>query len=124
MRIVNPVGKKGEDMAVEFLKHKSWKILERNYRKQYGEIDIIAIDKSKGKPVLVFVEVKTRTSNQFGTPLEAITRWKLQPMLKTIDLYIALHKNLPKAQRMDAVAITFDEHSKTEKIEHVENINF
>lgn len=121
MRIVNPVGKKGEDLAVEFLKNKGWKILERNYRKQYGEIDIIAIDKSKkskDEPVLVFIEVKSRTSNAFGMPLEAITPRKIKPMLKTIQLYIAEHKNLPELQRIDAISVTMPE----EIIEHIENI--
>ena|SRR5689334_22974058 len=124
MRIVNPVGKKGEDLAVQFLKKKGWKILERNYRKQYGEIDVIAIDpgtpsisSGKKEPVLVFVEVKTRTSNVFGTPLEAITSWKLKPLLKTAELYIASHKNLPDAQRIDAIAVLGD------AIEHIENID-
>lgn len=124
MRIVNPTGKKGEDLAVQFLKKKGWKILERNYRQQYGEIDIIAIDPGKpstssGKkePVLVFVEVKTRTSNAFGTPFEAITSWKLKPLLKTAELYVASHKNLPEAQRIDAIAV------QNNTIEHIENID-
>lgn len=123
MRIVNPIGKKGEDLAVAFLKKKKWKIVERNYRKQYGEIDIIAIDPStssgqKSEPVLVFIEVKTRTSNAYGTPFEAITLRKIKPILKTIQLYIAENKNLPELQRIDAIAITMPE----EIIEHVENI--
>lgn len=119
MRIVNPTGKKGEDIAVAFLKNKGWKILERNFRKQYGEIDIIAIDKSEKEPILVFVEVKTRTSNLYGTPLEAITHWKIKPLEKTMQLYLAEHTHLPQLLRIDAIAVTMPE----ETVEHVENIN-
>ena len=123
MRIVNPIGKKGEDIAVVFLKKKGWRILERNFRKQYGEIDIIAIDKSEKEPILVFVEVKTRTSNLYGTPLEAITHWKIKPLEKTMQLYIAEHPGLPEALRMDAIAVTLDKDMQVVAIEHIENIS-
>ena len=77
MKIVNPTAKFGEDKACEYLKKLNFKIIERNFRKGYGEIDIVAIDSSdRSGQVLVFVEVKTRTSNAFGSPLEGITYWK------------------------------------------------
>ena len=57
MKISNPTAVIGEDIAVNYLKKKGYKIIERNFRKGYGEIDIIALKKN----VLVFVEVKTRT---------------------------------------------------------------
>ncbi len=56
---------------VEYLKEQGYKVIERNYRKHYEEIDIIAIDQEE--QVLVFIEVKTRISSQFGTPFEATT---------------------------------------------------
>ncbi len=68
MKIVNPTAIIGENAAAEFLKKKGYVILERNFRKGYGEIDIIAVKKG----TLVFVEVKTRSSDKFGTPLDAI----------------------------------------------------
>lgn len=114
MRIVNPVGKKGEDLAYEYLKKKGYTILERNYRKQYSEIDIIAL--TPDKKIVVFVEVKARSSHAFGTPLEAITPWKIKLLLKTIALYISSHKNLPEQQRIDAIAVT------NEVIEHIQNV--
>src|SRR5258706_11908193 len=118
MRIVNPIGKKGEDLAVEYLKKKGYKILERNYRKQYAEIDIIAVKNN----VLVFVEVKTRTSDTFGSPLEAITSWKLRPLQKLAEYYSMLHPESPSQLRIDAVSITLDSSGKP-TIEHVENIS-
>ena len=101
MKITNPTAKFGEDKACEFLRKLGFKILERNYRKTYGEIDIIAIDKD----VLAFIEVKTRTSGQFGTPLESITHWKLKSLIKTAQFYKLTHRNLPDALRIDAVSV-------------------
>lgn len=118
MKITNPIGKKGEDIAVAYLQKKGYKILERNYRKQYAEIDIICMrDK-----VLVFVEVKTRTSNAFGTPFEAITPWKLRPVTKLAEYYQLTHSQLPSAMRIDAIAVVIDA-SGYSQVEHMENIS-
>ncbi len=119
MRIVNPIGKKGEDIAVEFLKKKGYSILERNYRKQYAEIDIVAISNN----ILVCVEVKTRTSNRFGTPFESITSWKLRPVTKLAEYYQMTHKELPDEMRIDAIGVTLNAINEVEKIEHLENIS-
>lgn len=120
MRIVNPIGKKGEDIAVNFLKSKGYKILERNYRKQYAEIDIIAVSPEN---VLVFVEVKTRTSEKFGTPFEAITPWKLRPVTKLAEYYQMTHPQLPDAIRIDAIGVTIDDFGTLGKIDHLENVS-
>ena len=101
MRISNPTAKFGEDKTCDYLKKLGFKIIERNFRKGYGEIDIIATHKD----TLVFIEVKTRTSNQFGSPLEAITYWKLKAIIKTAQYYKMTHHNLPESLRIDAVAV-------------------
>lgn len=119
MRIVNPVGKKGEDEAVKYLVKKGYKILDRNFRKRNGEIDIVA---TKGS-ILVFVEVKTRTTSQFGSPFEAITPWKLRTVIKTAEFYKISHKNLPDEMRMDAISVLLDGLLDVEEIEHLENIS-
>ncbi|HEX8932313.1 MAG TPA: YraN family protein [Patescibacteria group bacterium] len=72
-------GRRGEDLACEYLKKLNFKIIERNFRIRVGEIDIVAIDDL----TLVFVEVKTRKTTEFGIPLEQITPWKIKPMIKT-----------------------------------------
>lgn len=106
MRIVNPTAKLGEDKACEYLKKLGFKIIERNFRKGYGEIDIIAVDPSTSSAqVLVFIEVKTRTSDQYGSPLEAINYWKLKSLIKTAQYYKMTHKNLPESLRIDAVSV-------------------
>lgn len=61
-------GKKGEDIAAVYLRKKGYRIVERNYRCRYGEIDIIAMDAGD----IVFVEVKSRKSESFGSPEEAV----------------------------------------------------
>lgn len=119
MRVVNPVGKKGEDLAVSFLKKKGYKILERNFRKSYAEIDVIAVKDN----ILVFIEVKTRTSSKFGTPLEAITSWKLKPLVKTAQFYSMLHLELPSELRIDAISVILNESLVEVFIELTENIS-
>lgn len=78
-------GKCGEDYAAQYLKVHGYKILERNYKNKIGEIDIIA----KRKNTLVFVEVKTRKSNEFGTPAQAVTYYKKQKIVNAAKYYLA-----------------------------------
>lgn len=119
MKITNPVAVIGEDKACEFLKKKGYKIIERNFRKGYGEIDIICLkDKT-----LVLVEVKTRTSTAYGTPLEAISYYKLKSLIKTAEFYKHLHKELPEAMRIDAISVMLDNIGNVSSIEHTENIS-
>lgn len=123
MRIVNPIASFGESKACEYLRNNGYKIIERNFRKGYGEIDIIAIDPSASSgQVLVFIEVKTRTSNQFGSPLEAITYWKLKSLVKTAQYYKMIHPKLPDSLRIDAVSVILFG-NQTEKIDHIKNIS-
>jgi putative endonuclease len=112
-------GAKGEDLAVSFLRKKGYKILERNYRIRGGEIDIIALDGD----TLAFVEVKARSSEEFGSALEAITYWKLKALIRAAQVYKSKHKNLPEALRIDAVAILFDKDYEVSSIELVKNIS-
>lgn len=74
----------GEDVACSFLKKKKYKIIERNFRCPFGEIDIIAKDGID----MVFVEVKTRASEKYGTPAQAVTYYKKQNIVKTAQFYL------------------------------------
>ena len=118
MKLSNPTAILGEDRATQYLSSKGYKILERNYSKRYGEIDIVALFKN----TLVFVEVKTRSSNQFGSPLEAITPWKIRQLIKTSEYYKLTHKNVPDLMRIDAIAVSLGSSNEVVNIEHVENI--
>jgi len=97
------LGKKGEDVAVRFLKKHGYHILQRNYTCKMGEMDIIA----KERDMLVFVEVKTRTSTTFGLPQLAVNPRK-QKQLSKVALNFLKEKQLrePKA-RFDVVAVLF-----------------
>jgi putative endonuclease len=108
-------GTLGEDAAVEYLGKKGYRILERNYRFERGEIDIIAEERE----VLVFVEVKARRSQAFGEPHEAVTARKQNQIRKVAEGYLFLHEINDKECRFDIIAI----HYKGSKmsIEHFEN---
>ncbi|MDP2586119.1 MAG: YraN family protein [Candidatus Levybacteria bacterium] len=126
MKIANPTAKFGEDRACEYLEKVGFKILERNYRKTYGEIDIIAIDPTAHSAgsgqILAFIEVKTRTSDKFGSPLEAITYWKLRSLIKTAQYYKMSHRNLPESLRIDAVSVILNG-NRVQSIELTRNIS-
>ncbi len=77
-------GNLGEDIAAEALKEQGYTIVARNYRKRYGEIDIIA-QKSK---TLYFVEVKTRRNEEFGNPLESVTPGKQRKIYRVAEAYL------------------------------------
>lgn len=119
MKIANPIASLGEDLACRYLVRKGYKIIERNFRKKYQEIDIIATSDS----TLVFVEVKTRRSNSYGSPFESIAPWKLKHLVKLAQYYKLLHPSLPDYMRIDAVGVTLSYNNKLENLEHVENIS-
>ena len=108
------LGKKGEDLACEYLINNGYHILARNYRfSKFCEIDIIA----EYKNCTVFIEVKTRKTNSFGTPMEAITKEKYQHIKLGVLNYVKV--NNVKKFRIDAVGITL--YPKFE-LQHLKNI--
>lgn len=112
MLATNIVGKKYEIIATNYLKQKGFKIIKNNYKNAIGEIDIIC----KDKDILVFVEVKYRTSAKFGRPIEAITPHKLMKIRQTATSYLKLNGLLDNLVRFDAIEILDDE------IRHIKNI--
>ncbi|MDB2385050.1 YraN family protein [Polaribacter sp.] len=113
----NELGKKGEQLAIDFLTKNNYIILEKNYRYLKAEIDIIA----KKKDVLVAVEVKTRTSNYFGNPQDFVNPKKIKLMVSAIDNYVN-HFNLDVEVRFDVIAIITN--AKQTKIEHLKDAFF
>ncbi len=122
MRVANPIARLGEDIACDYLQKNHYTIVERNFHARGGEIDIIAIDTAEKESVLSFVEVKTRKSDAFGSPFEAISYWKLKALKKTAIYYTILHKNLPISLRMDAVGVTLSQSNAVIKVELLKNI--
>lgn len=82
------IGDQYEQMAVLYLEREGYEILERNYRCRFGEIDIIARSKEKDLDVLVFAEVKYRSSSRFGSPFEAVDYKKQQRIIQTANYYM------------------------------------
>ena len=110
-------GMLGEKYARDFLKKKGYKVIETNYRCGRGEIDIVA----RQKDSLVFVEVRTKISLEFGTPEESINRAKQNRMRATALHYLQDHTKLPELWRIDVVAIELNEKGKPSRIEIIEN---
>lgn len=115
-------GELGEELAVSYLKRNNFTIIERNFRTRNGEIDIIAIDQSEKPFVLSFIEVKTRKTTDYGTPLEAIGYYKLQALTRTAQFYKASHPRLPESLRIDAVSVLLNPDNSLNEIELVKNI--
>jgi putative endonuclease len=112
------LGSAGEKLACKALKKKGYRIIGNNYRCRYGEIDIIAIQKD----CLVFVEVRSKSGNSFGTPEESVTVQKMQKLVSTALDYLTTHKDVPPDWRIDFVAIEFDAAGKkATRIEIIEN---
>jgi putative endonuclease len=111
------VGKLGEKAARKFLKKRGYRIRETNFRCPHGEIDIVA----QQKDCLVFVEVRTKSSLDFGTPEESITQAKKEKLIASALTYTTTHQDLLPLWRIDVVAIELDDKGKTRRIELIEN---
>ena len=111
------LGKRGENAAAAFLKRQRYRIIERGYDSPLGEIDLIAIDDR----TIVFVEVKTRTSDASGHPTEAIDATKQRRMTQAALAYLKAKRLLQNPARFDVVAITWPANERKPTIEHYKN---
>lgn len=107
----NELGEIGEEMATEYLLRKGYIILEKNYRYDRAEVDIIAEDKNQ----IVIVEVKTRTSDFFGDPQQFVTANKIKQLVKVANYYL-IDNDIDMEARFDIVAILINK--KQKRIEH------
>lgn len=110
----NELGKKGEQLAVDYLLNKDYEIVERNYRFDKAEVDIIA----QKDNVLAIVEVKTRSSIDFGNPQDFVKPKQIQRLVKAVDEYVTVSE-LDVEVRFDIIAIV--KNGKAYDIEHLEN---
>lgn len=111
------LGERGEDAAARFLKRQGYTILERGHDSRLGELDIIAVDDR----TIVFVEVKTRTSDGAGRPTEAVDDRKQRRMTQAALGYLKAKRLLENAARFDVVAVTWPTNERTPIIEHYKN---
>lgn len=99
----NDLGNKGETLAVEFLEQNNYQILERNYRYDRAEVDIIA----QTSNVLAIIEVKTRSSTTFGNPEEFVKPKQIKNLVKAVDAYVT-ENDLEVEVRFDIIAIVHE----------------
>ena len=99
------LGKSGEELAVGFLRDNGYRIIARNYKTKLGEIDIIA----RQKDTVCFIEVKTRHSDRFGFPQEAILKTKQRQISKVALEFLKSNNLLDKSARFDVVSVIFAE---------------
>jgi putative endonuclease len=109
----NDLGKFGEELAVDFLQQNGYEILETNWVFQKAEIDIIA----QKENILAVVEVKTRSSIEFGLPQDFVKPKKIQLLVKAVNEYV-IANDLDVEVRFDIIAIHKD--AKEFSIEHIE----
>ena len=108
-------GKKGEEIAERYLKRKGYRLVEKNYRCPLGELDLIVLDRR----VIVFVEVKIRTDDRFGAPLESVHRRKQGKMIKAALFFLSQRRLHHREARFDVVGISLD--GPEPIIEHIQN---
>ena len=111
------LGKEGEQIAVDYLIKKGYKILEQNWRYQKAEVDII----SRKEDTLAVVEVKTRSTNEFGNPQDFVKPKKIKLLVMAVDEYVN-RNDLDVEVRFDIIAIT--KNNSGFEIEHLEDAFF
>lgn len=110
------LGKTGEDTAVKYLLARGHSILERNFATKYGEVDIITVHED----IIVFVEVKTRSSTSHGSPLDAVTKKKQLQIARTAMEFLRRKKLFDTDARFDVISVDYSENSKA-RVEHIAN---
>jgi len=108
------LGASGEEIAVDYLISQGYVVFDRNWRSKTGEIDIVASEKSNSRDELIFVEVKTRSSRDYGDPLEAISAAKYLRMYRLAIEWLSENSASREPWRLDVISIVI---SKTQEIE-------
>lgn len=110
------LGRFGEEQASHFLREKGFKILDRNFHAKGGEIDIVA----RAGELVVFVEVKTRTSTNYARPEEAVGYRKRENLKTAARHYIQEHPHRGNEFRFDVISVTINE-SECAELEWIQN---
>jgi putative endonuclease len=124
------LGRWGERLAAEYLEKRGYTVLGQNARTSYGEIDLVArqsfdLDGSSDEhpaSMIVFVEVKTRSSKLYGMPEDSITAKKQTRMLESAQAYLQAHPELEGDWRIDVIAIQRFRSGEKPQITHFENV--
>ena len=111
------IGKIGEKIAADYLFENGYQVLDQNFSVKYGEIDLVAQDEG----IIVFVEVKTRTSANFGLPEDSITPAKLERLQNAALMWLQAHPESPGDWRVDVIAILIDRQNNVLDLQHFIN---
>ncbi|MEK7658787.1 MAG: YraN family protein [Patescibacteria group bacterium] len=119
----NEVGKIGEDLARKYLEKQGYKIIEQNYKTKYAEIDLVAkkSDRFLEKNKLVFIEVRTKIGENFGSPEDTLNQRKLRKVMQNALAYSAF-KKWGGPVRIDAICIVLKQDFSVSRLTHHENI--
>ncbi|MGB3355565.1 MAG: YraN family protein [Mycobacterium sp.] len=113
------IGAMGEQLAVDYLERLGLRVLARNWRCRYGELDVIAADDNAR--AVVFVEVKTRTGDQFGGVEQAVTPTKVRRLRRLAGLWLAQQQGSWAAVRIDVITIRIGRR-RTPEITHIQGV--
>lgn len=111
------LGRRGEEAAVHYLEENGYRVLNKNYSCRFGEIDMVALDRE----TLVFVEVRSRSSEEFGLAQESVNVRKQLKLRKLAWQYLKAEGQTGRNCRFDVIAVLFDRDGKVKRIEHIEN---
>jgi putative endonuclease len=113
------LGDKGETIAAEYLQREKFQLLDKQYHTRFGEIDIVALDSD----MIVFVEVKTRTSDRFGLPEESITPAKIEHLENAGLIWLQEHPDSPEDWRIDVISLLLDHQDQVLDLHHFKNVH-
>ena len=99
----NDLGHWGEDIAAQYMRSKGWYIRSRDFRYQHTDIDLVCIDEEDS--MLVFVEVKTRSTDDYGEPYEAVDSEKRRNVIRAASAYRSIHRKENRLTRYDIISI-------------------
>lgn len=115
------LGATGEEIAVDYLISQGYVVFDRNWRSKSGEIDIIASEKFNSQDELIFIEVKTRSSRDYGDPIEAITATKYLRMYRLALEWLSENSASREAWRLDVISIVISRAQEIE-IDHLKRV--
>lgn len=118
MTTTNDIGDRGENVAASFLEENGYRVLERNYRFERNEVDLVCLDPNQGGEI-VFVEVKTRTGRGYGPPEASVTEEKKAALVEVSRAYLHERQLEGAPARFDVIGILVDDGEP--EIKHYEN---
>lgn len=115
------LGATGEEIAVDYLVSQGYVVFDRNWRSKSGEIDIIASEKFNSQDELIFIEVKTRSSRDYGDPIQAITATKYLRMYRLALEWLSENSASRESWRLDVISIVISRAQEIE-IDHLKRV--